>query len=190
MGGNVGAGVYHNVHRWYEEKTGRYTRPDPLGIVFDPNVYGYAAGRPTFYFDLLGLAKVTNKSCRAIVIKTEGGDNQVRILKPGESSDADGFFNGTADSCNLFCDAGDADIVYKINTSTDVIIFGGCGQKCLSWETDGLTSLITNILDPRRVLGRGPGWKGPGWFRDHPDWKPPTKTRPERCCDGPRPPLR
>ena len=160
-------------------------RPDPLELVFDPHAYSYAAGRPSFYFDPLGLAKVTNRSCRAIVIKTEGGDNKTRMLKPGESGDADGFFNGAADSCNLFCDAGDADIVYKINTSTDVIITGGCGQECLSWETADLTSFLANTLDPRRVLGRGAGWKGPNWFKDHADWRPRTQTRPKNCCKGP-----
>ena len=188
--GNAGEGLYYNLHRWYERGTGRYTRPDPLGLVFDPNVYAYTTGRPTFYLDPLSLAKVTNKSCRAIAIKTEGGNNQVRLLKPGESGDADGFFNGAADSCNLFCDAGDADMVYKINTATGVTITGGCGKECLSWETDDLTSFLANTLDPRRVLGRGSGWKGAGWFRDHADWRPPTQTRPKNCCEGPRAPLR
>jgi uncharacterized protein RhaS with RHS repeats len=27
-----GRGVYYNVHRWYERGTGRYTRPDPIGL--------------------------------------------------------------------------------------------------------------------------------------------------------------
>jgi RHS repeat-associated protein len=176
----------YNVHRWYEGQAGRYTRPDPLGLGIESNVYVYVAGRPTLYFDPMGLAKVTNRSCRAIVIKTEGGNNLIRTLKPGESGNADGFFNGAADSCNQFCDAGEGDVAYKINSRTDVTITGGCGNDCLSWKTDDVGSLLWNSLDFRRVMGAGPGWKDSSWYDEHKDWVPPTDTRPKRCCSEPQ----
>jgi RHS repeat-associated protein len=62
-----GAGVYYNVHRWYQPGTGSYTRPDPLGVVnqaaFSPTSgqapvrqpYGYAEMNPVIRFDSLGL---------------------------------------------------------------------------------------------------------------------------------------
>ena len=183
---SLGAEVAYNVHRWYEMGTGRYSRVDPEQLVFDLNLHLYSSSRPSFFFDTLGLAKVTNNSCRSIVIKTEGGDNRIEVLGPGDSGKADGFFNGTADSCSLFCGTDDRDLVYKINTKTDVTITGGCGEgACLSWKTDDVSSALFDTLDPRRVLGRGPGWKGPDWFDEHPDWKPPVPPRPAPCCAGP-----
>jgi RHS repeat-associated protein len=39
--------LYHNVHRWYEAGTGRYTRPDPWGIEGSgPQLYLYAEANP------------------------------------------------------------------------------------------------------------------------------------------------
>ncbi len=49
--------LYYNVHRWYEFQTGRYSRPDPLGLeAGDPNIYLYAGGVPSALLDPLGLA--------------------------------------------------------------------------------------------------------------------------------------
>jgi RHS repeat-associated protein len=51
-----GAGIYYNVHRWYQPEIGRYTRPDPLGLVGDEdNPYTYAKGGPLSRIDPLGL---------------------------------------------------------------------------------------------------------------------------------------
>jgi RHS repeat-associated protein len=56
-GADAGAGVYYNLHRWYEAGTGRYTRNDPLGFEGgDPNTYSYARAMPTVHRDRLGLA--------------------------------------------------------------------------------------------------------------------------------------
>jgi RHS repeat-associated protein len=60
------AGLFYNVHRWYEGGTGRYTRADPLGAIrpgraalFTANhLYAYAASSPTFFVDPLGLKVV------------------------------------------------------------------------------------------------------------------------------------
>jgi RHS repeat-associated protein len=52
-------GLYYNVHRWYDARTGRYTRPDPAGPIeqgrMPENPYGYAVSNPLFYTDPLGL---------------------------------------------------------------------------------------------------------------------------------------
>jgi len=51
-----GAGVYYNVHRWYQPATGRYTRADPIGLLSGINLYGYADQNPVMKMDPLGLA--------------------------------------------------------------------------------------------------------------------------------------
>jgi len=48
----------YNVHRWYSASIGRYTRPDPLGLLADINLYAYVRGNPLRWFDPLGLQKV------------------------------------------------------------------------------------------------------------------------------------
>ena len=80
----LGANVFYNAHRWYEQQTGRYTQLDPLGIRLAPKLgrsarlilgaapptagkvvglfssperlyYGYAASSPLNWIDPLGL---------------------------------------------------------------------------------------------------------------------------------------
>ena len=55
--GSKGAGLYYNVHRWYEAETGRYIRPDPLGLV-SGSFYEYADHNPVSSTDVLGLFSV------------------------------------------------------------------------------------------------------------------------------------
>jgi RHS repeat-associated protein len=52
----AGAGIYYNVHRWYENGTGRYGSADPLGIQLegDTNPYLYAGAAPLVFVDPLG----------------------------------------------------------------------------------------------------------------------------------------
>jgi RHS repeat-associated protein len=64
---SLGTEIYYNLHRWYEQQLGRYSRPDPLSE-FAPdwpayqmrafNTFAYAQGRPTFWSDPAG-EKVT-----------------------------------------------------------------------------------------------------------------------------------
>jgi RHS repeat-associated protein len=44
----------YNYHRYYDPETGRYTSPDPLGLVPAPNHHGYVAN-PLVWLDPLGL---------------------------------------------------------------------------------------------------------------------------------------
>lgn len=48
-------GLVYNWHRHYDPTTGRYTRPDPLGFVDGPSVYGYATQSPMMKVDPTGL---------------------------------------------------------------------------------------------------------------------------------------
>ncbi|MCG8460204.1 MAG: hypothetical protein MI919_28300, partial [Holophagales bacterium] len=71
----VGDEVYYNVHRWYQQETGRYARPDPVGDVLAEQAiwappsqdrerfsyYAYVAAAPSSFVDPLGLLKT--KGC-------------------------------------------------------------------------------------------------------------------------------
>jgi RHS repeat-associated protein len=46
-----GAGVYYNVHRWYEEGTGRYTRPDPFHDQAASNAFDFSYQNPLMFVD-------------------------------------------------------------------------------------------------------------------------------------------
>ncbi|WP_223290910.1 DUF6531 domain-containing protein [Streptomyces avicenniae] len=48
-------GWHYNVHRHYDPGTGRYTSPDPLGLLPGPNHYGYVPD-PRIWADPLGLS--------------------------------------------------------------------------------------------------------------------------------------
>jgi RHS repeat-associated protein len=60
----LGGDVYHNVHRWYEAGTGRYTSPDPLGARGDKHPFTYARANPVRFLDPLGLK--SRVCCRTI----------------------------------------------------------------------------------------------------------------------------
>jgi RHS repeat-associated protein len=54
----------YNVYRWYQSGTGRYTRPDPLGLMAgEENLYRYAKANPLRLFDTLGLV-TSAKDCQ------------------------------------------------------------------------------------------------------------------------------
>lgn len=50
--------VYYNLHRWLAVSTGRYSRPDPLGIKPAINFYLYVGANPARWFDPMGLCRV------------------------------------------------------------------------------------------------------------------------------------
>ncbi len=84
-----GAGIYQSTWRWLEPQTGRYSRPDPLGLPGshrgpnelvregrDINLYSYALQNPIRLTDPAGLA-VTTSGCTArlaVKIQTAAAD--------------------------------------------------------------------------------------------------------------------
>jgi RHS repeat-associated protein len=77
-------GLYYNVHRWYDARTGRYPQADPLGIVdsraFSPrtpseeplrHLYAYGHLNPLVNVDLLGLK--SRVCCKKIPFVGRGG---------------------------------------------------------------------------------------------------------------------
>ncbi len=49
-----GGQVAYNVHRWYQMALGRYTRPDPIGLLAGPNLYYYVRANPILLNDPIG----------------------------------------------------------------------------------------------------------------------------------------
>ena len=52
-------GLHYNYHRYYDPKTGRYLRSDPIGQAGGINLYVYASLNPANAIDPLGLDYVT-----------------------------------------------------------------------------------------------------------------------------------
>ncbi len=48
-------GLHYNYHRYYDPRTGRYMRTDPIGLVGGINVYGYVGNNPVNWTDPMGL---------------------------------------------------------------------------------------------------------------------------------------
>jgi RHS repeat-associated protein len=50
-----GSGYQYRRNRYYDPKTGRFTKEDPIGLAGGLNLYGYAGGDPINYSDPFGL---------------------------------------------------------------------------------------------------------------------------------------
>jgi RHS repeat-associated protein len=48
-------GLHYNYHRYYDPKTGRYLRPDPIGLAGGINLFPYASNNPINLIDPFGL---------------------------------------------------------------------------------------------------------------------------------------
>ena len=60
------AGVLaNNVHRWYGAGSGRYSRPDPLGVESSIHVYTFVDNRPQMFIDPFGLRAIIFTGCEA-----------------------------------------------------------------------------------------------------------------------------
>ena len=52
-------GLHYNYHRYYDPETGRYLKPDPLGLRGGLNLFQYALSNPIVKYDQYGLAVTT-----------------------------------------------------------------------------------------------------------------------------------
>lgn len=52
-------GLHYNYHRFYDPGTGRYGRPDPIGLIAaGHNLYQYCSNRPLYLIDPQGLKEI------------------------------------------------------------------------------------------------------------------------------------
>ena len=50
-------GLYYNWHRYYDQKSGRYMRPDPIGLIGGVDLYSYVKNNAINFIDPIGLAR-------------------------------------------------------------------------------------------------------------------------------------
>ena len=60
----LGGDLFYNLHRWYEDQTGRYTSTDLMGVGAGPNLFSYGRSQPLRYVDPQGLYTVDG-SCNS-----------------------------------------------------------------------------------------------------------------------------
>ena len=83
--------VVHNVNRWYEPATGRYSRPDPLGLRGGINLFAYVASRPTSLIDPLGLQCEVPRDWRICLERVFGSEaTDVEIVEYSGMNPPDG----------------------------------------------------------------------------------------------------
>ncbi len=76
-----GETLYYNVHRWYAPDTGKYTRPDPIGLRGGVNVLAYVFSNPVSFVDPDGRRTIVFAGCDVFFLDDE--NNQVRSCSAG-----------------------------------------------------------------------------------------------------------
>lgn len=90
---SLGAEVYYNVHRWYENGTGRYERADPVGWNLGLRLYRYSHSNPLRWVDPEGLNEEQAAEAGQALAQTFGEDldcirkirDEVRATGPGKT---------------------------------------------------------------------------------------------------------
>lgn len=123
----LGAEAYYNVHRWYVGNTGRYTSPDPLGLVEgDPPPYSYVMNSPVNFMDPFGLRRlgVGGRFCidDNCVCVSGGTAPPLQVL----SEDSPTFVSALPSPG----DCVDADAVYGPKGTVKIRDFGKCTLRC------------------------------------------------------------
>ncbi|MFN3359057.1 MAG: RHS repeat-associated core domain-containing protein [Pseudomonas sp.] len=75
-------GLHYNTFRFYDPDVGRFTTPDPVGLMGGLNAYAYSPN-PIFWFDPLGLTPVTFTDSRGLTL-TVTGYTDLSHLSPSE----------------------------------------------------------------------------------------------------------
>lgn len=104
------SGLHYNRHRYYDNETGQYLMPDPLGLAGGDRLYGYVHN-PLTRIDPLGLISCPNKALNTIMEKMglPGKEVNVSVASKADAEDvlrgyisspqasANGAFRNTTD---------------------------------------------------------------------------------------------
>jgi len=185
-------------HRWYQPTTGRYTRPDPLGLEErDSHLYAYTRVNPLSVIDPLGLKsrvycrplrgklRFTGHTHCYIEVETDkgsstcglyrvGGVGEIRRNDPNDSGGECGDWNTecSADECVIRV----ARSYPNPSEYSDVAVLVGLGANSNTFASE-----IANVcgLQPPDLVGerRAPGWGNPPPYRE-----PGRKPEPVMCA--------
>lgn len=75
------SGLYYNWFRQYDPSTGRYTQPDPLGLVDGPSRYAYVGNDPLQVTDFTGRQSLSDEG--TLIFQTLSGDRRMVIYDFG-----------------------------------------------------------------------------------------------------------
>ena len=158
----LGGQGYYNVFRWYEVGTGRYLRPDPLGLTLassggELNLFAYVGSSPLNSVDplpldrLFGLlrGRVINFSpCCVLASKNSAGGGQQQFWIPPRSSvlatDVDAVYFGSGAALKI----PDGDLL-TILTCQETSFSGEFKR-----ERNGSLGGVPNVLRPARLQRR------------------------------------
>jgi len=79
-------GWYHNQHRLYAPRLGRYLQPDPEGLAAGANRYAYAANRPLVRIDPRGCEPAVPRRGDVPSLPATAGSPPDRRQRPGHES--------------------------------------------------------------------------------------------------------
>ncbi len=87
------AGMMLAGARWYSPDLKRWVSRDPINYEGGYNLYAYVSNNPVNYHDNTGWIDVKNNTGINLPYKYDPSDNIIKICKPGETCDMDGFFH-------------------------------------------------------------------------------------------------
>uniref|UniRef100_UPI0039897434 RHS repeat-associated core domain-containing protein n=1 Tax=Edaphovirga cremea TaxID=2267246 RepID=UPI0039897434 len=79
------SGLHYNRFRYYDNETGQYLTPDPIGLAGGVNPYGYVHN-PTGYIDPLGLACICPPKDAKNKVRKEQGPKEITRIDAPETS--------------------------------------------------------------------------------------------------------
>jgi len=85
-------GLILATQRWYSPNMMRWISRDPIGFDGGDNLYEYVYSSPLIYFDISGHIPTKNNTGQNLSYKHENDNNKIRICKPGEVCNMDGYY--------------------------------------------------------------------------------------------------